>query len=540
MRLRPILLLFLSAAPAPVGAVELRFPVSYRSASTVYIAAGSADSLAVGERLSVKAKSELVGEIEILYLSEHSSSCRILRESRPIRVGDVGVITRAADHASKSAPEERVSNTVAQARPAAAPPTSTTGTPSRTAPIPWARTRGSVNLGLSRSWDRTERHYDFEERHARLDFTAWEIGGHPLQFTARARSRQDLRPQTLGFEALPRDERRDRLYEVGLRYEPRKGRAVIEAGRLGVPLLGIGYLDGAALEFRALKSLRVGGFFGKRAEIDRITGFASGNKYGAYLRLFNGGSSWPGVFDLNFFGVREFAGASVSREYVGAQSRFARKSFLFSQWTEVDLLRDWRKPADGRASQVSNLSASVTYRPKPSSSLGLSYDQRRNYRTAETRSVPEILFDTYVHQGLRANFDVARANGFGGSIFGGARMRDQQADQAYSAGAGLRHPSLTGARLSASLDGYFFTNESTSGLQGNARLGRVRPNLMTDLTFGIAAYSLKEGARRRNEWFRVSAHKTFGRALWIHAEGQYDRGDDVKGPRASFEIGYRF
>ncbi len=542
MQRKLTLLLALSVLAGALGAAELRFAVSYRSASTVYIAGGSADGLAVGERLSVKAKNELVGEIEIQYLSEHSASCRILRESRPIRVGDAGVITRAADHASKTAPEVSVSNTAAKARPAAAPPPTAPSVQAAPAAKPWTRTRGSVSFGLSRNWDRTERHYDFEQRFGRLDFAAWEIGGQPLQFTVRGRARQDLRPQTLGFETLiPRDERRDRLYEVALRYEPRKGRAVIEAGRLGVPTLSIGYLDGVSVELRALKSLRFGGFFGKRVELDHLAGFTPGNKYGAFARLFNGGSSWPGAFDATVFGVREFAGATVSREYMGLQSRLASKSFLFAEWAEVDLLRDWRKPADGSAAQLSNLSASATYRASPSSSLALSYDQRRNYRSADTRSVPEILFDTYAHQGFRGSLDLSRPNGPGLSLFGGVRMKDQQSDTAYSGGGGVRHPSFTGAHLNASLDAYYFTNGVNSGLQGSARLGRIRPSLMTDLTFGIASYTLKAGGnRRQNGWLRLSAYKTFGRGLWLRGDGQYDRGDDVKGPRATFELGYRF
>lgn len=535
-----LVLLSLALLAAPLRAAELRFAVSYRSAATVYLAGGSADGLAVGERLKVKAKSEAVGEIEVVFLAEHSASCRIVSETRPIRVGDAGVIQRSADHAAKVAPEVNVSATAIKAGPRASPVAAAPAKGSASPAHPWARTRGGLSLGLSHSWDQTERHYDFEERHARLDLSAWEIGGHPLQFTARARSRQDLRPQTLGFEALPRDERRDRLYEVSFRYEPRGGRAIVEAGRLGVPMLGIGYIDGVAGELRLLKAMRFGGFFGKRVELDRGTGFVPGNKYGAYARLFGGGSSWPGVYDASVFAVREFAGASISREYVGAQGRFASKSFLFWQWAEVDLLRDWRKPVDGSAAQVSNLSLSATYRASPSSSLGLSYDQRRNYRTAETRSVPDILFDTFVHQGFRGNFDVSRAHGLGGSLFAGVRMKDKQSDTAYSAGAGLRKASMKGANLS--LDGYYFTNGVNSGIQGSARAGYSGRDSMADLTFGLSSYTLKaaETLRRQNQWLRLSARRTFGRGLWLYAEGQYDQGDDVKGPRAAFEIGYRF
>lgn len=523
------------------GAVELRFAVTQRSASTVYIAGGSANGLAVGERLTIKLKNEVVGEVEILYLAEHSASCRIVNEVRPIRAGDAAVIVRAADHDAQKAPEVTVSDTATKALPATsdaapAPLTARAATSkSRT------RTRGAVSLGASKSWDDTERHYDYQDRQARLDFSASEIGGQPLFFTVRGRSRQDVRPQTLGFEGLSRNERRDRLYEFSFRYQPRNGRAIVDAGRLGAPLIGLGYLDGLSAEIRALKSLRVGGFFGRRADLDALSGVASGNKYGGWLRLADGGMAWPAAYDVNVFGVREFAGSAISREYVGMQSRFGRKAVTFSQWAEVDLLRDWRKPAAGSAVQLSNLSASLRYRASASSSLAVSYDQRRNYRSAETRSVPEVLFDTFAHQGFRSSLDLSRANGLGGSLSGGVRLADSQSATAYSLGAGVRHPSLTGAHLNTGLDGYYFSNGITSGIQGSARVGRSGPKLMLDLSYGLSRYTLTGGGTtRQNQWYRLSAYRTFAHGLWLRAEAQLDRGDDVKGPRGAFEFGYRF
>ena len=538
MRHRVILLLTLAALAAALPAADLRFAVSYRSASTVYIAAGSADGLAVGEVVSIKARNDLIGEVEILFLAEHSASCRVVREKRPIKVGDEAVITRGA----KTAPEVIVSDTAAKAGPDPNRPLSTAPVmPAAQADAPWARTRGAVSFGLSHSWDQTERHYDFEQRFARIDFSAWQIGGHPLQFTTRSRSRQDVRPQTLGFELLPRNERRDRIYEVALRYEPLGGRAIIEAGRLGVPSLGIGYVDGVSVEMRALSALRLGGFFGKRVQLDPFPGFQSGSKYGGYLRLAPSGASGFGKYDVSLFGIREFAGSVISREYVGAQSRFASRSFVFSQWAEVDLLRDWRAPENGGSTQLSNLSLSAVYRASKSSSLGLSYDQRRNYRTADNRSISQSIFDTFMHQGFRGSLDVSRANGLGGSLFGGVRMQDQQSDTAYSVGGGLRHPSLTGAHLGAGLDGYFFTTGTNSGLQGSARLGRSTQKLNTDMTVGLSIYTLKGASdRRQNKWFRLSAYRMFGHGLWLNGDLQYDRGDDVKGLRGTFEFGYRF
>lgn len=545
MRRILVILLVLLTLASPTGAAdaaELRFPITYRSAATIYIGGGSADGLAAGERLTVKSKDEILGEIEITFLSEHSASCRILRETRPLRVGDTAVIARAADHAATAAPEVTVSDTAPKAGPVPDRPGATAATPN--APRPTkdvTRYRGAVSLGWNRSWDDTERHYDYEQRQGRLDVSAWGIGGQPLTFTARARSRQDLRPATLGFEGLPRDERRDSLYELALRYEPGRGRALIEAGRLGVPLLGLGYVDGISAEARAFGSLRLGGFFGRRADLYAIPGFDTGNTYGGWLRLSDGGGTVPGAWDASVYGVREFSSDVISREFLGLQSRFGRRRFTVSQWAEVDLLRDWRSPATGGRTQLSNLSASANYRPAPSTSLGVSYDQRKNYRTAETRSVPEVLFDTYVHQGFRGSIDIARASGLGGSIFAGMRKQDRQSDTAYSGGAGLRHPGLTGAKIGVSLDGYYFSNGFTSGLQTGARVGKNGPRLSLDLSYGLARYTLKGGGpRRQNQWYRLSAHRTFGGGLWIQAEAQLDRGDDTRGPRGGFEFGYRF
>jgi hypothetical protein len=527
-----IALTFLAAG---ASASELRLEVKYRSVETVYLAGGSADGLVVGDRLRILSRSEAIGEVEVVYLAEHSASCKVLRESRPVQAGDAAVIEKVA----AAAPELSVVDVL----PAAAPDTLPRAAASaRSEPVPWARARGGVSLGWNKLWDHTENAFDFEQRTGRFDLGLWEIGGLPLQFSARARSRQDLRARPPGFEDIPSSERRDRIYEMAMRYEPQGGRFSLEAGRVGVTSLGIGYLDGAAGEMRLVGSLRLGGFFGNRADVERFSLFQSGRKYGGYLRFAGGGALWPGNYDVLVSGVRELAGSEVSREYLGYQGRLAARGFTFSQWLELDLLRGWRQGTDGQTTQLSNVSLSASYRMTPGSSLGLSYDQRRNYRTAETRTVPEIVFETFLHQGFRGSLDAARSGGIGASAFFGVRLQDQQADTAYSFGAGLRHPNLLSSRLSGSLDASGFTNGSTNGYQGSARIGRRAGAVTTDLAWGLSSYTFKSasGLRRLNQWLRLSARGEFAQGFWLYGEGEYARGDDVQGPRASLEIGYRF
>jgi hypothetical protein len=513
---------------AAAGATELRVEVTYRSASTVYLGAGSVDGLAEGDRLAVVSDGVTIGEVEVVFLAEHSASCKVLRESRPIRPGDVAVGGTGSEPAPVAPP------------PAAAPappPASEPALGSR----PVARVRGGVSLGWHRLWDETGLDYDFEQRTARIDLRVSEIDGRPLELRLRARTREDRRPRPPGFEGIPREERRDRLYELAVRYDPPEGRFSLELGRLGASTLGIGYLDGVLAELRVAGSARLGGFLGNRAGIDR-TGFeGSGRKYGGYLRLGPEARGWPGRYEAIVFGVREKAGAEPSRDYVGVQGRLAARNLTLFQWAEVDLNGGWREAATGRTAQLSNLSLSARYRASSSASLGLSYDQRRNYRTADNRSIPDQLFDMFVRQGLRASVDLNPARGLGVSAFVGARFQDQARDSAYSFGGGVRHPDVLGWR--ASLDGSGFTNGRTQGLQASARIGRRVGSVgSADVAYGISSYTLTSTTepRRLNQWLRLSGRGELGRGLTLYADLEYDTGDDVEGPRASLELAYRF
>jgi len=518
------------------GAGEVHLEVRFRSASTVYLAGGSADGLAAGDRLAVVAGKETIGELEVDFVAEHSSSCKVIRETRPVKRGDMAVLSKP----DAPALEITIVDSKPGAEPAAAPVLPAIAESST--PLPWARARGGASFGWYRLWDRTPSAFVFEQRTARVDLGLWDIAGRPLQVNVRARSRQDLRARPFGLEPIPRDERRDRLYELSLRYDPPDGRFAFEAGRLGASPLGIGYLDGVLGEVRGVGSLRLGGFFGNRVEVDRVTGSAPGRKYGGYLRLAAGGAYWPGSYDALLFGARELAGSEPSREYVGYQGRLGSRRFSFFQWVELDLLRGWREVASGRRGQLSNVSLAASYRFSPRVSVAVSYDQRRNYPTAETRDLPSILFDTFLRQGFRASFDATREAGFGLSGFFGTRFKDQSADTAYSFGGGLRHPNLLASGLSGHLDASGFTSRTTQGYQASARLGRLMRGATFDVGYGISGYTLLSpgGTLRLNHWLRFSGRAEFPRGLWLYGEAQYDRGDDVSGPRGAFEVGYRF
>ena len=72
------LLVALLGAPVVARAANPTFVVRYRSAANVYVDAGRAQGLAIGDRLAVMVGTEIVAEIEVIFLADQSTSCRVV------------------------------------------------------------------------------------------------------------------------------------------------------------------------------------------------------------------------------------------------------------------------------------------------------------------------------------------------------------------------------------------------------------------------------------------------------------------------------
>jgi hypothetical protein len=534
------------SSPSP-SANGRRFTVRYRSVANVYLDAGRAAGLNVGDRLRVVAGKETVGELEVVYVAEQSASCKVISETRPVRAGDTAVLLVSG---AKAAP----SPSTATAPPSPAAPAAVPVGPSaplEERPIPWARVRGSVSFGYYRAWDRTESGYDFQETTGRVDLVASELGGQPLSFTLRGRSRKDVRARALS-DRTPQDERTDRLYEVALRYEPPSGKVGLEAGRIGIDrfFVGVGYLDGLLGRYRPLPTLQVGAFGGRVADVDSLGFNGAGSKYGGFVRLVPGGRSAMGGDDVMLAYVRENADGDVSREYLSLESRFSGggRWSLFER-AELDLNTGWRKDLSGSSAQLSNVSLYGNLRVASSAWAFVSYDGRRNYRYYVNRVVPEEVFDDLLHQGLRAGINLSRPGGFGATAGVGMSLkasdpRHPELDiaNAYSGNAGVRHANLFGSGFSAGLDGSGFSNGYTDGGLLTARLGRrLAGGHFLELSYGRSFYRVKQtGEDRSTQWLRLVGRGELGHRVYVQGDFEYDSGDDLKGPRGSLELGMLF
>lgn len=526
--LRLALALTLAAVVAHAQDVEVH--VRYRTADTVYLDAGQAAGLAEGTRLQVIASGAVVAELEVTFVAEHSASCRVVSEK------------------GKIAPGQRVVRLGAPPPPAAAAPVPSP-TPSPEAPPPaaarayearpWGRASGSVSLGWMRLWDDTPlppgvsllgtttppAKRDLEERTARVDLDLRELGGQPVGFRLRGRVRDDARSGVSGVN-LPPSARDDRLYEAAIRYAPPSGRLRAEAGRLGGAIpFSIGILDGAMAEYRVAPVLFVGGVAGRGADAGWLASGSSATRYGAFVRLTPRGTLSEALFSLLRDG---------SRDRAAVESRLRSGDVRFTERIQIE-------HADG-TTRVTDVFATAAYRAAPSTSLSISYDRQRTLALRDEVVPFDQALREALRQGLRASIDVQSKGALGGYLSGGLRMQEAEVEHAWSASGGLRHPHVMG--LSASADGSYYVNHSTSGVLATARVGRVvRDRHSIDVSYVYSSYTLRaatDGDRRTQQWLRISGLGVFGRGIFARADVEYAHGQDLQGPRAFLELGYRF
>jgi hypothetical protein len=524
------------------------FKVKYRSAANVYLDAGRAKGLRVADRLEV-VDGVVVAELEVVYVAELSASCRFLSEKRPVRAGDVARLTSRGP-ARAAAPA--VSPTPASLSAITPTPEAirSSSSASGATVVPWGRMRGSASFGYYQAWDQTESDYDFQERTGRLDLGLYDLGGQPLSFSLRGRSRQDVRSRSLS-DRTPKSERTDRLYEVALRYEPRSDEFGIEVGRIGIyRFVGIGYLDGVLGRFRPLPAVQVGGFAGRIADVETLGFGGTGRKFGGFVRLAPGGRYATGGYDATLAFVRENAEGEVSREYLSLESRFGNGSrWSLFQRAELDLNTGWREEVTGKSYQFSNVSLSGSLRVATSAWAFVSYDGRRNYRYYLNRVVPEEVFDDLLHQGLRAGVNVSKAGGFGATAGFGMSLKEKdprnpelEIANAYSFNAGVRHSDVFSSGFSAGVDGSGFSNGYTDGGLVIARVGRrFDGGHMLDLSLGGSLYRMKLTEQNRStQWLRLMGRAELGYRVYLQGDFEYDTGDDLEGPRGFLELGILF
>ncbi|HYK04873.1 MAG TPA: hypothetical protein VE974_24175 [Thermoanaerobaculia bacterium] len=477
------------------SAANAQLAVRYRTENTIYINAGSASGVTVGDRFEVLRAGNVIATIEVQFAAEQSASARILSESTPIQAGDT---------------VRRIGAPVTpQAQPAPALP-GLGGGPR------YAGTSVSGNVSL----DHETNQRDYGRTLLRLTGRARRIAGLPLTLRTRVR----LAGET--------EESRNRLYELSLLYEPFDGRLAMQAGRIGnTPAIGLGYLDGALASFRVIDGFDVGAFYGFRPDVTELTPDTSTTKYGAFIRV----APVP-MAELTVAGV-QMQNDTDESSFVAIDGRYSpseRLSLFAHGRAAIAGEEDEERGVDTILTAVTRLSASTT--------LSASYERIQPGIDDDLRTTDQVL-DDYLRQGFRVT--LRHPNFF---LAGGVRTGDDDTNidtdedrTTYSATAGLSHPSLLFG-VGASISAIGFSSPLNDGLFANARFARrFGAGHLAELTAG--ALLVDEAALEDftvTSWIRGGVWIELPYDVFARAELELTGGDSPAGHRVNLGLGYRF
>jgi hypothetical protein len=510
------------------------FEIKYLSAENVYLKGGEKEGLTVGARLSVIGPKGVKAELEVVYVSEHSASCVFVGESRDVRVGDRARLS--------SVPQIDTTNTVDTVTP---PPTVQTPVVEIAKPKPIRRSvplTGSISLLLYRWNDNASSNLDFTQTTTRVSLKARRLWGKEITFSMRGRGRFDKRQRNLTSD-ITRNDWQNSLWELSLSYQEPTSRIHASAGRILLSQASsVGYLDGLLLEGLMAEHLRVGLLGGTSPDWLYQDNRMPLMKAGGYVAFVDGE---PTAFrvEQTFGALGEWHAGEINREYLILQGRFGRGAvWSIGHTAEIDVNRGWRRDRAGSALQLSNLYLNGWIRPTARARFGLSYDNRKNYWTFESRSVADSLFDDQLRQGVRLQSDLSLPAQLFVSASGGYRKRSGEADPTLSWSAMVRKANAGWKGLSLSAQYAGFDGPANRGYNYALRGTRLFAARYT-LGLGYGSYRYRTDALssyRHNNWVELMMQTDISRHYWLSALFESDSGDDIKGSRIQTEIGYRF
>ena len=529
---------------AEAGAPRTVFAVKYVSAENAYLDGGMADSLHIGDHLTVATSGGGTIDLEVVFVSEHSASCKTAASLTDLRVGDKATLVppvmaapRAPDTAATPAKVEDWTPSpakVAESTPAPVSPSY--------AKSPGPTVGGSFTVGLYHWNDHGAANLDFTQSTNRLNFRMRHIGGRDIALSLRTRGRYDQR-QRVYSSSVARHAWENRLWEFSLGNDDPHASVRWSLGRiLPRSAAGVGYLDGAAFDARLSNNFRIGLAGGSQSRwlyAPENLSLAKGAVYLNYVTGKYGGT----YFEQSIAAVGEYHRQNVNREYLSLVGRFSAGSrWWFSENAEFDINRGWRKTKSGQTMTLSNLYLSGLYRFNAIVRGGFSYDSRKNYWTFDQRELADSLFDSHLRDGLRLQLEITP--GVGISTFGtfGYRKRSGDSKPTYSYTANINGNRIFQTGITTTIMVSGFSGPAEHGLNYSGRIGRTFGRIGNlNAAYGVFRYSVTgESTHKSNHWMELSDHMDIGSRWFINGLIQYNTGDDIKGTRLQSDLGFRF
>ncbi len=374
-------------APAPAGALHST-RISYLAGGSVYVDAGQADGLGVGDSLDVTRGDATIARLRVTFVSSRRASCDTLWTRQPLALGDP-VSFRSNPARGAAAQDSLRAATVngdSIRTSAVLPP------PRSRAAIRSPRWRGRVGgswLGV-----RTEGSNAYQQPGLELRMDGRDaLDGH-ADVALDIRGRRTVSTSSSGTET----DQFSRVYRATTTFRDRDDHRRLTLGRQTSPTLAsISLFDGALLEW-GNDHRTLGAFTGTQPDPVRMRlsgDLVEGGVFAEWHQAPLSARRWS----LSTGGVTSRAGHELNRDFLFAQGWWFSRGGSASLAQEVDVNSGWKRAMGEPPLSWTSTFATVRVPVTQQFALQSGYDNRRNVRLWLDRETPETQFDDRYRQG---------------------------------------------------------------------------------------------------------------------------------------------
>jgi len=500
------------------------------SATTVYLSAGRAAGITPGDSVVISRGEAELARIIVSFVSENSSSCEMKNLAGIIARDDVALVfASGAETSAAPVPAEVETVMPVQATDAQQTELFTIGHANELT--------GRIGVEYTIQDDQGAVNYDYTEPAMSLRASLRRIGGSDFSARTNLRLRRTMRASD------DRSASTNRIYEALIAYEPKDKPIQAGAGRvLRRETRGMGYLDGAYVKYDLNHSFALGAVGGLEPDLQNTRIQTDVTKVGAFVAYKQKLSNSQSLQTTASLAGRYLKG-EVSREFIYQQLSFVSggKLRLFES-TEINLNRGWLKDAEGSSITLASVLLDARYSFARELSVSLGYDNRTNYYTAETRTIPDSLFDSAQRQGFRASLDSRFGKSYTAEAGIGLRDRDGNKAQATSGWLRLGTTSLGASAISIFARFRWFDSQYSTGTQPSLFVSREAATwLRVGVEGGTNDYELNTTSTTvSQQWLAVMFDFDLARRTYASLELEQGFGDGRDVTLMNVALGYRF
>lgn len=517
-------LLCLVGALAVPAQEERTARVTFLTAASVYLDAGTDEGLNVGDTVEVLREGQVVATLRIRFVSAHKAVGERIASAAILEVGDlVRYTSRPARYVppnSPEAPKPRVVRSAGSRGPLAA-----------------AGLRGRIGASFIALRARDGRG-DYRQPGLELRLDGRHVFGLPVDLGIDLRTRRSYRTLTSGRDDV---ESRTRVYSAFAAWQREGSPLRVTAGRQYSPsLAAISLFDGVLAEYRR-ERWGAGVFTGTEPDPVDLGWSSDVREHGAFVE-WNGAPEAERRWTVTTGAVGSYASGTVNREFLFVQGLYAGPRLSAYATQEIDVNRDWRREAEGKGVSWTSAFASARWRAFDWLDLDAGFDNRRNVRLYRDAITPETEFDDRFRRG----WWLGATGRWGEHLFYGMTWRRADAGDAeratsWTVTAGVRR--LTRFDLDVRGRSTRYTNELVEGwLHSLSVRGALSARMQLELHGGVRDEDVRspavvDGTLR---WLGFDWDVVLGRHWFFIVSAERNSGGTDANDQLYTAIRYRF